>query len=99
MPINTFGGRLPDGRIPSAEQVKADPSLNGLPPSPPNVTEANAAQQAVLLYLGLTPEKIQEVAANMYKAHKKALADGLLDWSESNYLRYALGLVKSTDPC
>jgi hypothetical protein len=83
--------RLPDGRIPSAAQVAADPSLAGFSAAPPNVTEATAAQQAAAAFIDLSVEKITAVASNVYQAHKQALQDGLLDWSEANYLRYAIG--------
>lgn len=60
-------------------------------PSAPNATEAATAQQSLFKFLGLTPEKMQKVATNVYKAHKQALKDGILDWSEANYYLYALG--------
>jgi len=31
------------------------------------------------------------LATNVFKAHSNAIKDGIFDWSEANYLRYALG--------
>ena len=38
-------------------------------------------------------EKMRLLASNVFKAHKEAIEDGIFDWSEANYLRYALGYV------
>ena len=71
--------------------MDADPSLIGPAEIPFNVTEAEAAATAFYQFLGFGPEKVLQILDNIYKAHKQAIEDGMLDWSEANYLRYALG--------
>jgi hypothetical protein len=74
--------------------IEISRSLMGVAQAPPNATEAKAAYAAGEKFLGFDREKMRELASNVYKAHKKALKDGVFDWSEANYLRYALGWVE-----
>ncbi|CAI4220160.1 unnamed protein product [Parascedosporium putredinis] len=90
------GGRLPDGRIPSAAELAADPSLL-LPAAEANDPEEAAEGRAALKsFINSTPESTRSVAANIYKAHRDAVDRGLLHWSESTYLRYQLSLSSDT---
>ncbi|KAH8650555.1 L-amino-acid oxidase [Tricladium varicosporioides] len=91
-PANT-AKRLPDGTVPSAAQIAANPSLaNNVTLSYSNATAVNAASDAYDEWLGLDHEKIKAVATNVFTAHKAAVEAGYLDFSESGYLRYKLGL-------
>jgi len=67
------------------------PGFDTVAAGPPNATEADIATKGLADFLGLTEEKLSAAATNIYQAHKQALKDGLLDFSEANYLRYMLG--------
>ncbi|KAJ5698458.1 hypothetical protein N7462_000463 [Penicillium macrosclerotiorum] len=91
LPADSGGDRLPDGRIPTAAEVAANSSLVYTAP-PPSVSAVDAAEAAFDKYTKLDERKtIRKIATNMYKAHKKAVEDGMFHWSEAGYLRYALG--------
>lgn len=92
VPANSRGYRLPDGRIPSASQLRANTSLAG--PAPQYIDEdaADAAEEAMSEFINATADKWRAAGRNVYKAHKQAIEDGLFSWSEANYLRYELGL-------
>jgi monoamine oxidase len=92
VPGNSRGYRLPNGRIPSVAQIRANSSLANPAPKALDAQAAEAAEEAVEELIGLDPEKMRASAANVYKAHKQAIEDGLFQWSEANYLRYSLGL-------
>ncbi|KAF1953731.1 hypothetical protein CC80DRAFT_137478 [Byssothecium circinans] len=90
VPANSNGYRLPNGRILSAAQIKANSSL--LPPAP-NFSEPEAAELAEKKFNAFenaTPEKLRNISTNIYRAHKQAIADGMFHWSEAAYLKYYL---------
>ncbi|KAB8231659.1 flavin monoamine oxidase family protein [Aspergillus alliaceus] len=89
VPASAGGYRLPSGRIPTASEVAANPSLVYTAASP-NATAAADAAQAYQVYT--TANKIsREIVTNLYQAHKSAVESGYFHWSEAGYLRYALG--------
>lgn len=91
VPASSGGNRLPNGRIPTAAEVKANSSLVYTAASS-NATAVADAEAAYANYTKLDERAtIQAIATNMYQAHKKAVEDGMFHWSEAGYLRYALG--------
>lgn len=94
VPANSNGYRLPNGRIPSAAQVKADPSLV-LPASKPDDYDEEVvakAEDALSAFYDKTPGRLRNASKNIYKAHKEAIERGLFHWSEAAYLRYHLNM-------
>lgn len=91
VPASTGGNRLPNGLIPTAAEVAANSSLVYTAASS-NDTAMAEAEAAYANYTTLDDRAtIRAIATNMYKAHKKAVEDGMFHWSEAGYLRYALG--------
>ncbi|KAJ5660082.1 hypothetical protein N7507_006533 [Penicillium longicatenatum] len=91
LPADSGGNRLPNGLIPTAAEVAANASLVYTAASS-NATAVADAEAAFDNYTTLGDRAtIREIATNMYKAHKKAVEDGMFHWSEAGYLRYALG--------
>ncbi|KAJ5777485.1 hypothetical protein N7520_000731 [Penicillium odoratum] len=91
LPADSGGVRLPDGRIPTVAEVAANASLVYTAASS-NATAVADAEAAYDDYTTLdTKATFRDIATNMYKAHKKAVEDGMFHWSEAGYLRYALG--------
>lgn len=83
---------MPDGTVPKASDVLADPSLG----ADANSTSSNATAVADALagwnsWVNLTDDTMAAAAANVFVAHKAAVEAGLLDFSESGYIRYRLG--------
>lgn len=83
--------RRPDGTVPGITEVALDSSLA----VDSNATYGNATAVAIAANLfesfsGLDLEKTKLYASNVFKAHKQAVAEGLLDFSESGYLRYKM---------
>lgn len=73
--------------------MKADPSLaDNTTSTYSNATAVNDATNAYNDWLNLTDAKLAAAAKNVFAAHKAAVASGYLDYSESGYLRYKLGL-------
>lgn len=92
VPANSNGYRLPNGRIPSAAQIKANSSLVFPSATSPDKEAESHATEALDEFLGLTPEVLRNISTNVYKAHKDAVDKGLFHWSETAYLRYALNV-------
>lgn len=93
VPVNSYGFRLQNGRIPSrAEYVAANVTSSYGPALAANVTAALAASEAIEKLVDLSPARAKAAARNVYKAHKEAIERGLFQFSEYNYLRYELGL-------
>ena len=92
VPTDSNGFRLPDGRIPSGAQLAANSSLALPQAAPPNPDVVSSASRAFRDFVALTPERMRNMSQNVYKAHKKAIVDGLFHWSEAAYLRYLLNL-------
>ncbi|KAF4625891.1 hypothetical protein G7Y89_g12271 [Cudoniella acicularis] len=89
----TTSFRLPDGTVPSTADLTADPTLaNNATLTYSNATAVSEASDTYGNWLDLTPEKIKAVATNVFTAHKAAVEAGILDFSESRYLRYRLGV-------
>jgi monoamine oxidase len=83
--------RRPDGTVPGNAEVVANPSLaDNLNATYSNATAVALAEAAFSDWLGLESGRLEEIATNVFRAHKKAIEDGLFDYSESMYLRYVL---------
>lgn len=95
-PANSRGYRLPDGRIPSAAQVAADPDLLPARPNASDPVGADLGGQFITRLLDMTPERMRNISDNVFRAHRDAIDRGLFHWSESMYLRYQLGLDADT---
>jgi hypothetical protein len=92
VPANSNGYRLPNGRIPSAAQIKANSSLVLPSAAGPDPEADERAEEALDEFKGITPEVMRNMSTNIYRAHKAAVEKGLFHWSESAYLRYALNM-------
>lgn len=93
VPANSNGYRLPNGRIPSAAQIRANRTLYTLPsPVGPEEEVQEHAAEALDEFIGVTPAVLRNISTNIYKAHKHAVENGLFNWSEAAYLRYALNI-------
>jgi monoamine oxidase len=92
VPVNSNGYRLPNGRIPSAAQLKANASLALPAYTAPDAEAEEHAEEAVDAFMGITPEVLRNISTNIYQAHKAAVEKGLFHWSETAYLRYALNM-------
>ncbi|KAI9318693.1 L-amino-acid oxidase [Dichotomocladium elegans] len=85
--LNYHGGkRLPNGKVPTAAQVAADPSLasTGVPELSSKVEEATKEF--------FTEEWYKLMSSDLYAAHSKALEEGYDDWSEYGWLHNKMGL-------
>ncbi|KAF2250325.1 hypothetical protein BU26DRAFT_300010 [Trematosphaeria pertusa] len=96
VPANSNGYRLPNGRIPSASQIKANSSLRLPAAAPSDPDAAEQAEEASNAFLGDTPEEMRNISINIYKAHKEAIEKGLFQWSETAYLKYHLNMSADT---
>jgi monoamine oxidase len=92
VPANSNGYRLPNGRIPSSAQIKANSSLVLPAATGPDPEAEDKAEEALDEFMGITPDVLRNISTNIYKAHKAAVEKGLFHWSESAYLRYALNM-------
>ncbi|KAI9370252.1 flavin-containing amine oxidoreductase-domain containing protein [Aspergillus egyptiacus] len=90
VPASAGGNRLDNGRIPTAGEVAAQPDLV-YSAAGPNETLAEEADAAYSEYLNHDDLSMKAAAANIYRAHKAAVENGLFHWSEAGYLKYALG--------
>lgn len=85
--------RRPDGTIPGAAEVKANPAYrDDVNATYSNATAVALASEAYEDWLDLDRAKIASIASNVYKAHKAAVEAGYFDFSEAGYLKYALKL-------
>jgi monoamine oxidase len=92
VPANSNGYRLPNGRIPSAAQLKANSSLAFPSATSPDKAAQSHAEEAYEEFVGLTPEVMRNISSNVYRAHKAAVDKGLFNWSEYAYLKYHLNV-------
>jgi len=92
VPANSRGYRLPNGRIPSAAQLRANSSLAYASPTSPDREAQSHAAEDLEVFIGVTPEVLRNISSNVYRAHKAAVDKGLFNWSEYAYLRYALNV-------
>lgn len=96
--LYAIGGiRLPNGDIPTRADILANPSLVPESVSDPAITAAEDAVRAI----ANNQTFIQEIARNMFRAHKSFLNTGLNglggdDWSEFAYLHNYLGYALNT---
>ncbi|CAG8981043.1 hypothetical protein HYALB_00008197 [Hymenoscyphus albidus] len=88
LPTDSHGGRLPDGTIPSSEQIAANSTLRGKSQTSANATEEAIASASLKGFRGMDVEYLRAMGLNIYKAHKKAEEKGLFDFSMAGYLRY-----------
>ncbi|KAK5956777.1 hypothetical protein OHC33_002265 [Knufia fluminis] len=94
VPVNSNGYRLENGRVPSRAELAAATESNLTTPAAEaeDPEAAEAAEEAFEDFVNLTDDVMREISTNIYKAHKDAVENGLFDWSEAAYLRYALGV-------
>jgi monoamine oxidase len=92
VPANSNGYRLPNGRIPSAAQIKANSSLMYPSATSPDKEAQSHAAEALEKFEGITPAVLRNISTNVYKAHKDAVEKGLFNFSEYAYLKYALNV-------
>ncbi|KAK5676325.1 hypothetical protein LTS10_011137 [Elasticomyces elasticus] len=88
--------RRPDGTVPGRAEVAANPAYQ----DNPNATYSNAtavleAAAAWQAWTGMDADRIALFASNIFQAHKTSVEEGLFDFSEAGYLRYALGVGKN----
>ncbi|KAF2845716.1 L-amino-acid oxidase [Plenodomus tracheiphilus IPT5] len=84
--------RRPDGTIPGRVETQLDPSLLDNPNSTySNVTAVYEAMAALDSFKALTPERVRFYAKDIFRAHKQAVEQGMLDFSEVEYLRHVMG--------
>jgi monoamine oxidase len=96
LPANSNGYRLPNGRIPSAAQIKANSSLVYPAAKASDPEAAELAEEEYESFLNASPEKLRNISANIFKAHKQAVEEGMFQWSEAAYLKYHLNLSADT---
>ncbi|KAF1911923.1 hypothetical protein BDU57DRAFT_523165 [Ampelomyces quisqualis] len=90
VPANSNGYRLPNGRIPSAAQLRANSSLSFPSATSPDRQAQSHAAEEIEEFIGVTPAVLRNISSNIYRAHKEAVEKGLFNWSEYAYLRYKL---------
>ncbi|KAF3405290.1 L-amino-acid oxidase [Talaromyces pinophilus] len=56
-----------------------------------NITAATAASDGYNRFINLTDDKLFAAAKNVFTAHRSAVDAGILDFSESGYIKYVLG--------
>jgi len=87
----TTSKRLPDGRVPSSADIRANPALaNNATASYSNATAISIAEAGYENFMNVTSDVLSAVAKNVFTAHKAAVEAGILDFSESGYIRYVL---------
>jgi monoamine oxidase len=79
--------------VPSSADVAANPALaDNVTATYSNATAVADDTSLFNDWLNLGPTLINAAAVNVFKAHKEAVEAGYLDFSESGYLRYRLGI-------
>ena len=92
-PANTTK-RRPDGTVPGVTEVENKPKYqDNLNLTYSNATAVYEAEAAYEKWSGRV--SIAEMAKDIYRAHKKAVDDGLFDFSEAGYLNYKLKYNKN----
>ncbi|KAF7548795.1 hypothetical protein G7Z17_g6830 [Cylindrodendrum hubeiense] len=87
-PVSTTK-RRPDGTFPGKSEIANDPQY-AEETVYSNATAVAEAEDALDEFKGMTPEKLQLYASNVFKAHKQAVEEGLFDFSEVEYLRHVM---------
>ncbi|KAF1965834.1 hypothetical protein BU23DRAFT_336263 [Bimuria novae-zelandiae CBS 107.79] len=95
-PASSNGIRLPNGRIPSSAQIKANSSLQAPALAGSDPEAAEVAEEEYEKFIGVTPEWLRNTSMNIFKAHKQAVEDGMFQWSEAAYLKYYLNMSADT---
>ncbi|RMZ68381.1 amine oxidase [Pyrenophora seminiperda CCB06] len=92
VPANSNGFRLPNGRIPSATQVKNNATAYTLPAveGAPDEKTVDDATETLDKWENVTTDVLKSIATNVFQAHKDAVSKGLFHWSEAAYIKYAL---------
>ncbi|ORX99882.1 hypothetical protein BCR34DRAFT_495074 [Clohesyomyces aquaticus] len=89
-PVST-SKRRPDGTIPGAAEVAANPALrDNVTATYVNATAVEEASMAFSDWIALDTDKVKSIATNVFQAHKAAVEAGNFNFSESAYLRYVL---------
>ncbi|KAJ4310684.1 hypothetical protein N0V94_008325 [Neodidymelliopsis sp. IMI 364377] len=84
--------RREDGTVPGRLETKLNPGLlDNANLTYSNVTAVYEAMAALDEFKALTPERVRFYAKDIFRAHKQAVEQGMLDFSEVEYLRYAMG--------
>jgi monoamine oxidase len=98
VPANSNGYRLPNGRIPSKAQVSANSSLIAPAAVDPDIDPdvVKKAKEEWENFEGIDNDRMRNVSANIFQAHKKAIELGQFQWSETAYLKYHLNLSTDT---
>lgn len=93
-PVNTKK-RRPDGTFPGKTEVSTLPQYYEDPAAAyTNATAAAEAVAALDAFKGLDdPARRKLLATDVFRAHKASLEEGLLDFSEVEYLRHAIGMT------
>lgn len=78
-------GRHPDGSIPTRAEIEADPKLGK--PAPLSSEEYKQTKQRMDNILK-NKDALKAVQRDVWRAHKKALDQGLDDWSEQAMMRH-----------
>ena len=77
-------GRHPDGRVPTRAEIACNSSLG----TPPPMTSLEYKDTKMKMNLILKDEKtLRAIQKDIWRAHKKAMDDGLDDWSEQAMMR------------
>ncbi|PBP21190.1 l-amino-acid oxidase [Diplocarpon rosae] len=87
--------RRPDGTVPGQAEVAADPSLADQVTFADPKT-AGIALDALESLTGFDGARIQAYAKNVFRAHEKAINDGLFRYSEAEYLRNVIKVDLNT---
>ncbi|KAF2141922.1 uncharacterized protein K452DRAFT_350971 [Aplosporella prunicola CBS 121167] len=80
-------GRHPDGKIPTRAEIEADATL--AKPAPLNTEEYEDTKQR-MDDMFKKESVLKSLQRDVWRAHKKAMDDGLDDWSEQAMLRHVL---------
>ncbi|PHH86791.1 hypothetical protein CDD83_9748 [Cordyceps sp. RAO-2017] len=79
-------GRHPDGRVPTRAEIAADPRLGRPAPlSTAEYGETKAKMQRILM----SEARLRSIQRDPWRAHRRAMDEGLDDWSEQAMMRHA----------
>ncbi|KAF4126918.1 Flavin containing amine oxidoreductase [Geosmithia morbida] len=81
-------GRHPDGRIPTRAEIAADPSL-GKSPQPVESTDEYKRIKGLMNGILMNETTMRSMQRNVWRAHKRAMDEGLDDWSQQAMMRNA----------
>jgi monoamine oxidase len=76
--------------------LAADPSLANPAAVPADAEAVAEGRAAIRAFIDFTPERMRNISANVFQAHRDAIDRGLFSWSETQYLRYLLELDNDT---